>query len=690
MDETRLKLRRMKQFRTHFTSFGHIWHSLFSPPSVTPAQYEPGKKWLLYVGIAAAVGLTLVLYLNTLSLPFFQDDVVHIRWQSAHNVIEPFITAKNLPIYRPLGESLMKIWWLILGRNDPALLRLQNILTHALNAVLVALLVLRIDRSKQRFAVAGIAAVLFAAFPFSYQAVVWINVFFYPLGTCLLLMTALIYWRARERGSMRWLLLAWLLCFLAAAEIEYGLMTGVILLGVELLLWVQRRQPHIWWVGPAVGLLINVIFYAIWRSVPRADYYSNGVVSFDLGKILHMGTYYIQGLVYPAAPAALPLGNRLALDGASALGVVTLIALGITFTVLIWKRRIVVALLGFGWFVLFAAPPLISVNFEYVINSPRLLYPTAPGITLIWALLIVELVWVGRWRKLRLAIVLALTGLVLVQNYAFIQMENRLYHLAAEPVDGVAEAAQTTPHDEALLFINLPAWLSPHSQDYALGNHGAQFIAGWASINDVIFAANGEDHFSRAASFTALTNDTPYWLGLYGPKLDWNGLSQLMLRSGSIYLTQYEPDRIRLLPAGRVTSINLGDVAAQFRSDLQIGATQVITSNETIEVILNWRVLRQIDQDLTVFVHLYAPDGQLVAQADGYPLLGLAPFWSWAPGQTLQDRRTLSWPVNAPAGAYRLGVGIYDRESGQRVEATSPDGTRLPDDTLTMTTLAHP
>ncbi len=666
-----------------------MWRNLFSPPTVFPAEYEPGKQWPLYVGIALAVGLTFLLYLNTLSLPFFQDDVIHIRWQSTHNVIEPFITAKNLPIYRPLGESLMKVWWLILGRNDPALLRLQNILTHTLNAVLVALLVLRIDRSKRRFAVAGLAAVLLAAFPFAYQAVIWINVFFYPLGTCLLLLTALIYWHARTRGSTRWLLLAWLLCFLAAAEIEYGLMTGAILLGIELLLWVQRRQPHIWWVGPAVGLLINVIFYAIWRSVPRASYYSNGIVSLDIGKILQMSPYYLQGLIYPAAPAALSLGNLLGLDGASALGVVVLITLGIMFTVLIWKQRTVVALVGLGWFVLFAVPPLISVDYEYVVNSPRLLYPTAPGITLIWALLIVELVWTGRWRKIRLAIALALSGLVLAQNYTFVQTENRLYHLAEEPVDEVANAARTTPQDEPLLFLNLPSWLSPHAQDYALGNHGVQFIASWASINDVIFAYNGVDHFSRAASFTALTNDTPYWLGLYGTKLDWDGLSKLMLKSGSVYLTQYEPDRIRLLPAGRVTSVNLGDVAAQFRSELQIGSTQIVTSNSTIEIVLTWRVLQRIDQDLTVFVHLYAPDGQLVAQADGYPLLGLAPFWLWAPGQTLQDRRTLSWPVDAPAGTYRVGVGIYDRGSGQRLEATAPNGTRLPADTLTITTLTR-
>jgi len=189
-----------------------------TPPQIAPSPTAPAARWPLYAWIVLAVGLTLALYLNTLSLPFFQDDVIHIRWLSSRGILDPFLTAENLPTYRPLGESLMKVWWTILGRHDPAALRLQNILMHALNAALVALLALRIDRSDRRYLVAGIAAVLFAAFPFAYQAVIWVNVFFYPLGTLLLLLAALSYWRSSTRGSARWLLLTWLVCFLAPAE----------------------------------------------------------------------------------------------------------------------------------------------------------------------------------------------------------------------------------------------------------------------------------------------------------------------------------------------------------------------------------------------------------------------------------------------------------------------------------------
>jgi hypothetical protein len=662
--------------------------SALTPPQIAPASGAPAPRWPLYAGIALAVGLALALYLNTLSLPFFQDDVIHIRWLSSHGILDPFLTAENLPTYRPLGESLLKAWWTILGRHDPALLRLQNILMHALNAALVALLALRIDRGDRRYLVAGIAAVMFAAFPFAYQAVIWVNVFFYPLGTLLLLLTALSCWQARARGSVRWLVLAWLLCFLAPAEIEWGLMSGAILLGLELLWWAQQRQSRPWLTGPAVGITINVAFFVVWQIVPKFDYGSG--MKINLEAILQMSTYYLQGLIYPSAPLAVPLVGQLGLNDLNAVRLVGLVTLALLLGVLIRRRRAIVAWFGLGWFGLLILPTLVTVDFDYVINSPRLLYPAAFGAVAVWAAWIAEVVSPGRWRVLRLAVAAAIGALVLAQNVAFVQMENRLYHLAEEPVHALADAARSTPGDEALLFVNLPSWLAPHWRDYALGNHGVQFITGYAGIDDVIFAYNGVDRPSRAVSFTNLMNETPYWLGLYGPKLDWDGLARELAQSGDVYLTIYDDDRIRLWPAGRVTAAEVGETTAQLGDELQLGAVQVDAGVDVIDVTLNWRVLRRTDRDLAVFLHLYAPDGRLAAQADGYSLLGLSPFWLWPAGHTLQDRRTLIWPVDAAAGTYRVGVGVYDRASGARLEAIAPDGSRLPDDVIIAATLDRP
>ncbi len=659
---------------------------ILTPPTLKPVTREDAPRWPLYLGLVLAIVLTGVLYLNTLSLPFFQDDVIHARWLSTHSVIDPWLTAENLPTYRPLGESLLKLWFVILGGNVPAMLRLQNILMHALNAVLVALLALRLDHTKRRYVTAGIAAALFAAFPLAYQAVIWINVFFYPLGTLLLLLAALSYWRARTRGSTKWLLFAWLLCFLAPAEIEWGLMSGAILFGLEILWWLEKRSKRPWLVGPIIGLGINVIFFIIWQIVPKFDY-AKGMKPFDVEGLLQKSTYFLQGFIYPTAPLASPLVGKFGLNDLNAVRLIAAITLVPMLALLIRRKRTLLALAGLAWFALLIVPSLLTTDFDYVINSPRLLYPAIVGSVIIWGALAAEMMAAGRWQMVRVAVTLLAIGLVIWQNVAFVQTETRLYHLAEEPVHELAAAARSNPDGDPLLFVNLPSWLSPIEHVFALGNHGIQFITGYAGINDVIFAYNGRDRFSRAISFTSLSNEVPYYFGLYGPKLDWDGLIDQLKQSGEVYFARYEPDRIRLLPAGRVTNVDLGAITARLGTQLELGVTQVDSSTQAINVTLNWRIAQTPNQDLSVFVHVYAPDGSLVTQSDGYPLLGLAPFGNWDAGQTLQDRHTLDWPKDVSSGTYRVGVGVYDRGNGQRLAATDTNGARLPDDTVIIATI---
>jgi hypothetical protein len=77
-------------------------------------------------------------YINTLSLPFYQDDFGHIRWLAQFtSPFKPFVTAVGVPAYRPLGEMLLKIWYILLGRHDPIWLRFLNISMHCLKVAIV-------------------------------------------------------------------------------------------------------------------------------------------------------------------------------------------------------------------------------------------------------------------------------------------------------------------------------------------------------------------------------------------------------------------------------------------------------------------------------------------------------------------------------------------------------------------------
>ena len=71
--------------------------------------------------------------------------------------------------------------------------------------------------------------------------------------------------------------------------------------------------------------------------------------------------------------------------------------------------------------------------------------------------------------------------------------------------------------------------------------------------------------------------------------------------------------------------------------------------------------------DLTAFLHLIGPDGQLVAQHDKAPLDGFYPTSAWTPGTILTDTYALQLPATLAPGRYRLVAGWYDAATGERM-----------------------
>jgi len=67
-----------------------------------------------------------------------------------------------------------------------------------------------------------------------------------------------------------------------------------------------------------------------------------------------------------------------------------------------------------------------------------------------------------------------------------------------------------------------------------------------------------------------------------------------------------------------------------------------------------------------------APDGK-VAQHDSRPCDGACPTGAWQPGEIVADRHTLSLGTVAPPGPYRLAVGLYLLDSGERAAILGRD-----------------
>ncbi len=82
---------------------------------------------------------------------------------------------------------------------------------------------------------------------------------------------------------------------------------------------------------------------------------------------------------------------------------------------------------------------------------------------------------------------------------------------------------------------------------------------------------------------------------------------------------------------------------------------------------LIWSEPDIIPEDYTVFVHLLADDGSLVAQHDGAPLFGTRSTSTWQPNEQLIDRHELVIAETGFAGNGRLFVGMYHPETVERL-----------------------
>ena len=82
-------------------------------------------------------------------------------------------------------------------------------------------------------------------------------------------------------------------------------------------------------------------------------------------------------------------------------------------------------------------------------------------------------------------------------------------------------------------------------------------------------------------------------------------------------------------------------------------------------------------RDYTIFVHVLDGQGQLRSQADSPPMAGKYPTSVWDAGEVIEDIHTLSLPTDLPAGEYRIAIGLYDPETGERAQVVDDNGKKM-------------
>jgi hypothetical protein len=329
-------------------------------------------------------------------------------------------------------------------------------------------------------------------------------------------------------------------------------------------------------------------------------------------------------------------------------------------------------LLGGIWFTLFALPPVVSMEADWFALAPRFLYMTAAGACLIWAAALAE--WLLRLRApFHLLATTLVLGALLIPAADFVRDGMHLYHMTCETISQAASAAS---EQSSLFLVNLPTRITPYARTYPLGFEGVTPLPKRVPQDKLLYAHPG--YPVQAISFGVVAADEPpgYTYQPYGQPGGWQDVMQAVRQGRTVYLTRYEADRIHLVEAGAADAPIPGEPVARFHDRVTLlRAVATCDDSGQVHLTARWQVEEPVETDVTVFAHLITPDGSLITQADGYPLLHMLPFWLWERAEIVRDVRHF---LPVPKGDYAVRLGLWDLSTGERWPAAgAEDGTVL-------------
>ncbi|HEY8476462.1 MAG TPA: glycosyltransferase family 39 protein [Chloroflexota bacterium] len=176
------------------------------------------------------------------------------------------------------------------------------------------------------------------------------------------------------------------------------------------------------------------------------------------------------------------------------------------------------------------------------------------------------------------------------------------------------------------------------------------------------------------------------WLGVYDPTAPGGPALPITDAQGRSLGTGTVIGHVSVRPAHQADWRPSRRVDARFGDAVRLLGYDLALAPSGAEITLYWQAIANVPESYTVFAHLLDRSGALVSQHDGLPRGGLYPTSAWEAGEVVRDRRVLALPDGAE-GSYRIHVGLYKLETGQRLPAYDARGVRAPEDALLLATL---
>ena len=691
---------------------------------------HPSPFWIDFAVVCAIFAVTFVLYGPSLAYPFVWYDADDLLRAIKYSTLDLFSGVASYQYYRPL---IFTIWKLILsawGPNSAPIFHASLIGAHALNAVLLFALVRDLARNPW---MASATALLFVAYPFSYQAVTW-AIAHQPPPLIFMLACLLIYVRARLKNKNGLRHLAAVACLIAAMLLHESAFVGTaILLLIEAYLVFTRRVPRSspW---PVMYLGVTLLMFGLYASVAKSPPNEETFQPIT-------GLYLLQGLIYPVAMILARVCQPPGCDSVAWLlptGGLTLISF-----LLAWRssRTLLIGLLGVLWFGLGAAPAWAGRDYVYVEYAPRLLYLAGAGASLAIAAAIgthsknpsgggshlpgrqtgaADLPGVptplslrgasrgARPADLRIeskgwgrAVQAAAVALILVQSGQFVIARQPL-HADAFRLLEQENQAMFAPRPGSVLFVNAVELFTYKHQEFPLGWYGV-LVSPWHNrlVETLNLRAENADWVIDPAQADLTSDRARLQLEFHGRAVTPEQFREWLAAASDVYRVEaLSPNPPRAAGEGELHVFKVAGIRrnadppaafiAEWTGSVRLTAAAIEVEAGTPVLNLDWRIDAPIDPGQTVFVHVRNTGGEIVAQADGDPIGGLAPLSSWTPGDFIRERRPLILPPDLPAGRYTVAVGLYDRGSLQRTTPTQTNGISVNDNALIVAQFNHP
>jgi hypothetical protein len=116
--------------------------------------------------------------------------------------------------------------------------------------------------------------------------------------------------------------------------------------------------------------------------------------------------------------------------------------------------------------------------------------------------------------------------------------------------------------------------------------------------------------------------------------------------------------------------------------------SEQVAPGESVNFRFYWQAADPPPDNYSLFLHLLPPDSDVpIAQADGAPARPERPTLSWnEPSETLISQPfTLSIPPDTAPGIYRVAIGLYNYQTGQRLPITDAATGEAIGDSLPVT-----